>query len=97
MSCSIRDASLTTARRRQLALYAWRKGESYPENPQSLNKEQRASYGFRQVGSTGDVPVEAYVGAQLVGQARPVAGQTSCGCNTNVTLNGDTRNSGVKS
>ena len=78
MSCTIRDASLTTARRRQLALYSWRRNAGYSGNPNSVRTEQRSSYGSKQTGSTGDVPVQAYVGAQLVGQAVVPPGEFTC-------------------
>ena len=92
MSSTNFDASLTTARRRQLALYAWRKEEQYPQNPRSLHTEQRPSYGSRGVGSTMDVPVNAYVGAQLVGQAPSTNPSSECGCSSGVTLQGDVKN-----
>ncbi len=82
MSTTIRDASLTTARRRQLALYSWRLGDQYPQNPQSVRPEQAATTA-QQTGPTGDVPTQARLGAALVGQT-PGA---SCPC-TGVTLQG---------
>jgi len=93
MGVTNQDASLTTARRRQLALYSWRKDDKYPQNPQTNKTEQRASYGSRQCGPTGDVPVQAYVGAQLVGQA-PSTGVSNaeCGCPSGVTLAGYSKN-----
>jgi len=72
----IRDASLTTARRRQLALYTWR------SNNQTLRAEQRASNGNKGYGFTADVAVAALIGAQLIGQSG------SCACSTAVTLQG---------
>jgi len=74
-----RDASLTTKRRSQLALYGWRTGSQFPQNPQSVVPEQK------NVGS--GVAVDAYIGAQLVGQAG------SCACGPNVTLKGYAPNS----
>jgi hypothetical protein len=88
-----RDASLTTARRRQLALYSWRKDGQYPQNPQTNKTEQRPSYGSRQTGPTGDVPVQAYVGAQLVGQAYATGeAVATCGCPSGVSLAGYSKN-----
>ena len=92
MSSTNRDASLTTARRRQLALYSWRLSDGYSQNPQTNKTEQRPSYGGQQAGSTGDVPVQAYVGAQLVGQA-PGASAGTCGfATTGVSLAGYSKN-----
>ncbi len=82
MSITIRDASLTTARRRQLALYSWRLSDQYPQNPQSVRPEQAATT-FQQAGPTGNVPTNARLGAALVGQT-PGA---SCPC-VGVTLQG---------
>ena len=89
MSCAIRDASLTTARRRQLALYAWRNSDQYPQNPQTVYPEQRNGNGAKQSGPESGVGVQAYVGAQLVGQAGDVG---PCGCSSNVTLRGYSKN-----
>lgn len=83
MSTTIRDASLTTARRKQLALYSWRLSNEYPQNPQSVRPEQADSKGFQQIGSTGNIPTQARLGAALVGQT-PGA---SCPC-SGVTLQG---------
>lgn len=91
MSSSIRDASLTTARRRQLALYAWRNENQYPQNPQSLNPEQSAGNGAKQSGPESGVGVQAFIGAQLAGQAP--GGVGSCGCSSQVTLSGYSKNS----
>lgn len=95
MSSTNRDASLTTARRRQLALYSWRRSDNYSGNPSTNKSEQRPSYGNRQTGATGDVPVQTYVGAQLVGQAPGATNDasTGCGCaSINVTLAGYSKN-----
>lgn len=87
MPPTVRDASLTTARRRQLALFAWRNADQFSYNPQSQNSEQAPSNGWRGTGPTRDVPLAAYVGAQLVGQSvQPVNGV--CGCSSAVTLQG---------
>lgn len=85
MSCSIRDASLTTARRRQLALYAWR-NSAVVGNP-----EQTSGGSGPQSGPSGTIPLEAYVGAQLAGQSSiPIT--TPCGCNSGITLQGAVKN-----
>jgi len=89
MSIAIRDASLTTARRRQLALYAWRQDDQYPQNPQSKNAEQAPSHGNRGTGPTSTVPVDAAIGAALVGQTN--GGQ--CGCSGSVLLQGYVKSS----
>ena len=84
MSSSIRDASLTTARRRQLALYAWR-------NSSVSGTSEQLSGSGPQSGPSTNVPLEAYVGAQLAGQSSiPIT--TPCGCNSGVTLQGNVKN-----
>jgi hypothetical protein len=88
MSSSIRDASLTTARRRQLALYAWRNSDQYSYNPQTLKREQTVGSG-NQSGPSGEVATQAFVGAQLAGQAGDLG---PCGCSSNVTLRGYAKN-----
>ncbi len=82
MPTTIRDASLTTARRKQLALYSWRQNDQYSQNPQSVRPEQGGSK-EQAGGPTSTVPVNAYLGAQLVGQT---AG--ACPCSPAVTLQG---------
>ncbi len=84
MGVTNRDASLTTARRRQLALYAWRAANQYPQNPQSIRPEQASSKGFNNTGATADVAPNAYLGAQLIGQTSP----GPCACSGAVTLQG---------
>ena len=91
MSSTIRDASLTTSRRRQLALYAWRNENQFPQNPQSIYPEQSAGNGAKQSGPESGVGVQAFVGAQLAGQA--VGGVGSCGCSPAVSLQGYSKNS----
>jgi hypothetical protein len=83
MPTTVRDASLTTARRRQLALYAWRQNDQYPQNPQSVRPEQGGSK-EQAAGPTSTVPVAAYLGAQLIGQTTGGA----CSCSPAVTLQG---------
>jgi hypothetical protein len=86
MGVTNRDASLTTARRKQIALYSWRLDNN------TNRAEQRASYGSRGTGATDDVPYQAYIGAQLVGQA-PLASAATCGFQTTgVTLAGYSKN-----
>lgn len=86
MSTTIRDASLTTARRRQLATFVWRKTDQYPENPQTIGGEQRPSYGNKGFGPTGQVPLDAKLGGALLGQQ--VGADGSCTCNNNFTYAG---------
>jgi len=76
MGVTNRDASLTTARKRQVALYGWRLGTNYPANPTTVKKEQAPSSGAKETGPTGDVPTAAFVGAQVVGQT---PGACPCG------------------
>jgi len=75
------SAALITARRRQLALFTWRNNNGFPK---SVVQEQAPSQGFRGTGPTGDVPLNVFVGAQLVGQQS----EGTCACSTNVTLQG---------
>ncbi len=84
MPTTIRDSSLTTARRRQLALYAWRQANQFPQNPQSVRPEQGGSKGGPDSGPTATVPVNAYLGAQLIGQTTGGA----CACSPAVSLQG---------
>lgn len=86
MSTANRDASLTTARRRQLATFVWRKTDQYPENPQTIVGEQRPSYGNKGLGPSGQVPLDAKLGGALIGQQ--VGADGACGCNTNFTIAG---------
>jgi hypothetical protein len=87
MPATVTDASLTTARRRQLTLFSWRQGDQYPQNPQTQKGEQAPSMGWRSTGPSDAVHVAAFVGAQLVGQkVQPTNGE--CGCSTAVTLQG---------
>ena len=86
MPTAFRDASLTTARRRQLATDVWRNTDQNPENPLTVVGEQRHSYGFKGYGPTGQVPVDAKLGAALIGQQVGAAG--TCACDTNFTFAG---------
>ncbi len=60
MTCSIRDSSLTTLKRKQRALAAWRATSSFPTNNATTRPEQPNS-------QTGDVPINARLGAALLG------------------------------
>lgn len=92
MPTTVTDASLTTARRRQLTLYSWRKGDGYPQDPLTQKTEQAPSNGWRSTGPTRDVAIAAYIGAQLIGQkVQPTDGV--CGCSSAVTLQGFVRQS----
>lgn len=87
MPNAIRDASLTTARRRQLATFVWRNNIS----PSAVVKEQRPSYGFQGLGVTAQVPVDAKLGASLIGQ-QPGANGT-CACGSDFSFRGYDKNS----
>jgi hypothetical protein len=87
MPTTFTGASLSTERRRQLALFAWRSADQYSYNPQTRVLEQRPSYGNQNCGSSATVPLNAKVGAQLVGQ-QAGAGNGTCACTTNVLLQG---------
>jgi hypothetical protein len=73
-----RDASETTRRRAQLALYTWRAANAGGVQPEQVANTMN-------LGPTSTVPLNAYVGAQLIGQTN---GLTTCGCTTSVTLQG---------
>ena len=75
MSTTIRDASLTTARRRQIALYGWRYGVGLYANP-TTEKAEQAPSNAKGGGTSADVRLNVYVGAQLMGQT---AGACPCG------------------
>lgn len=77
-----RDASNTTMRRGQLALYTWRQSYNYPAATTTVWPEQTAN--SMNLGPNAAVPSAAYVGAQLVGQTNGGV----CGCSTAVTLQG---------
>jgi hypothetical protein len=57
MSASIRDASLTTLRSKQSALWAYRQNSNFPSNNVARPEQPKAQ--------TGDVPVNAKIGASL--------------------------------
>ena len=75
MSTTIRDASLTTARRRYIANYGWRKGVGLYTDPTTGKSEQPPS-NAQGGGPSGDVNISVLLGAQLIGQT---AG--ACACN----------------
>ena len=85
MSVAIRDASLTTARRRYIANYGWRKGVGLYSAPTTVKSEQ--AYTTAQgCGPSGDVTLSVRLGAQLIGQT---AGACACdGGSANPTLQG---------
>jgi hypothetical protein len=72
-----RDASLTTARRRELTLFSWKNNGNT-----GVKQEQAATNGFQGVGSTASVPLSAKLGAQLAGQSG------ECGCSSAISLQG---------
>lgn len=80
------SASLTTYRRRQIALYAWRNNDQYSYNPQTRKAEQAPSHGSQGTGPSRGVSLNALVGAQLVGQTASPA--DPCGCDSNTTYQG---------
>lgn len=82
MGVTIRDASLTTARRRQVAYFSWRLGKG-----DTVKSEQAPSNGFQQAGPSASVPQQAYIGAQLIGQATQPSTDV-CSCSSAVTMQG---------
>jgi len=80
MSTTVRDSSLTTARRRQLALYGFRVSDTASINAIS---EQAPSSGWRGTGPSADVVTAVTLGGYLVGQSA-----ASCVCDSSVTLAG---------
>ena len=90
MPVGVQDASLTTARRRQLALFTFT--QDLAANPSSLHRVQGPPNGAKLSGSSGDVLTNITVGGQLVGQ-QAGAGQGTCGCSSDVLLAGFRKNS----
>jgi hypothetical protein len=85
MSVTNTSASLTTYRRRQLALYGWRQADNYSGGAPVTNKQEQApSYGYQAAGPMAGVPLNAYIGAQLAGQTNGGV----CGCSSSTTLQG---------
>jgi hypothetical protein len=87
MPTTFTGASLSTDRRRQLALFAWRSGDQYSYNPQTRKLEQRPSSGNQNCGPSANVSLDAKIGGFLVGQ-QAGAGNGTCDCTTAVTLQG---------
>jgi hypothetical protein len=94
------SASLTTARRKQLALYGWRLNDQYSYNPQTKNLEQVASHGARGTGPSGQTYTDVVQGGLLTGQpnnnVNPGVTNSVCptsGCSATITLQGFVRNS----
>jgi hypothetical protein len=91
MSVAIRDASLTTARRRQIANYGWRKGVGLYGNPTTAKYEQAAS-NSQGGGPSADLTLNVLIGAQVIGQT-----PGACACNggsTPATLAGFSKSEG---
>ena len=86
MSVAIRDASLTTARRRYIANYGWRQSVGLYANPTTVKSEQQYTTAQGN-GPSGDVPLSVLLGAQLIGQT---VGACNCASGTgpNPTLQG---------
>ncbi len=74
MSTTIRDASLTTARRRQIVNYGWRKGVGLYANPTTTKYEQAFS-NAKGDGPTANVNISVRLGALIIGQT---AGACAC-------------------
>lgn len=93
MSTTIRDASLTTARRRYIANYGWRKSVGLYENPTTEKSEQQYTTS-KGNGPSADVNISVILGAQLIGQT---VGACNCASGTgpNPTLAGFTKSEGA--
>jgi hypothetical protein len=87
MPTTFTGASLSVARRRQLALFAWRAADQYSYNPLTQIREQRPSYGNRDCGPSASVVLGQRLGGQLIGQ-QAGADNGTCNCSTAVTLQG---------
>lgn len=76
MGVTITDASLSTARRRQLCLYAWRQGTGYPTSPAQFGakKEQAYGNGFKASGPSAEVPLNVKVGCMVATQGNGLQG-----------------------
>ena len=91
MSVANRDASLTTARRRYIANYGWRKGVGLYENPTTVKSEQAYTTAQGE-GPSGDVTLSVRMGALLIGQT---VGACACnGTSTPPTLEGYVKSEG---
>jgi hypothetical protein len=82
MGVTNRDASLTTRRRGEIALYAWRAANNYPANPPGPRREQTAT--SMNLGPSAEIPLKYKEGAQLIGQTN----NGVCGCTQNFTYQG---------
>lgn len=93
MSVAIRDASLTTARRRYIANYGWRQSVGLYSNPTTEKSEQQYS-NSKGNGPSGDVNISVLLGAQLIGQT---VGACNCASGTgpNPTLQGFVKSTGT--
>jgi hypothetical protein len=87
MSTTVRDASLTTARRRQIALYGYSVANGNLALP---GPEQAPSYGNKGTGPSADVVTGITVGGFLVGQS-----SATCVCDSSVTLAGYAKTNAV--
>jgi len=81
MPLAIRDASSTTARRRQIANYGWRKSVGLYDNPTTVKLEQASSSSKGNGASTG-VNLSVRLAAQLIGQT---LGACNCASGTGPT------------
>jgi hypothetical protein len=81
MSVAIRDASLTTARRRQIANYGWRKSVGLYDDPSTVKFEQ-ASSSSKGNGPSNNVNLSVRLGAQVIGQT---LGACNCASGTGPT------------
>jgi hypothetical protein len=77
MPTANRDASLTTARRRQVTLFGWRNNGGT-----GVKNEQSPTNGIQGMGPTVDVTVGVGLGLQLVGQSGV------CACSSAISLQG---------
>lgn len=92
MSVAIRDASLTTARRRYIANYGWRQSVGLYAGPTTVKTEQQYTTSQGN-GPSGDVNISVLLGAQLIGQT---VGACNCasGAGPNPTLMGFVKSGG---
>jgi hypothetical protein len=65
MTVTNRDASLTTVRRKQKALYGWRVSTGYSGAPTTVLQEQGITTGGQGTGPSAGVSVDAKIGAGL--------------------------------
>ncbi len=81
MSTTIRDASLTTSRRRQIANYGWRQSVGLYADPTTVKYEQAQS-NSKGDGPSAAVNISVKLGALLIGQTLG-----ACNCSTGVGPN----------